>query len=285
MMLAMCGLPASGAITAEFTDGNGTSSVDQWTGIAGDGWAGGWTSLLPTGDSATVTSTTPLNGAGDNYLSVTDSTAGGAGNHNIVRSITSFGDVDTSQKYTIRWKWRFDGSVTDMEGGAFNDRIHFYGNNGNTNGTSATNSWVVGWASADAGTLTVFDDHWYFFDNNTGTAFNTSNQIDTGIGLTAGVVYEFVVTVDPAAGTYDASIDDGTDNFSATGLTFRNGLTGQFNSLHFGTNTSDGSFDSSYALDSVTISAVTVVPSPTALPAGLLMLGAMAMRRRCGDHA
>lgn len=279
-MLMFASPSARGAITAEFTGGNGTASVDQWTGIGGDGWTGGWTSLLPSGDSATVTNTAPLNGAGDNYLSVADSTAAGAGNHNIARTITSFGDVDTSQPYTIRWKWRFDGDVAAMEAGGFNDRIHFYGNNGTTNGTSSSNSWVIGWASADAGALTVHDDHWYFFDNNTGTAFNTDNQVDTGLGLIAGVVYEFVVTVDPAAGLYDASIDDGVNNFSAASLKFRNGLTGQFNSLHFGTNTTDGATDSSYALDSVNISAVTVVPTPAALPAGILMLGAMAMRRR-----
>ena len=280
MMLMLVSPAARGAITAEFTDGNGTSTVDQWTGVGGSGWTGGWTSFLPSAATATVTTASPLNGAGDDYLAVTDPTTSSVGNHIIARTITSFGDVDTAAKYTIAWKWRFDGDVAAMEAGGFNDRIHFYGNNGTTNGTSTSNSWIVGWASSDSGSLTVHDDHWYFYDNNVSNGFVVDNQVDTGIGLTAGVVYDFVVTVDPVNGTYDASIDDGTSSFSASGMTFRNATPGQYNSLHFGTITSNSATDSSFSLDSITISAATVVPTPAALPAGLMMLSLIAFNRR-----
>jgi hypothetical protein len=264
------------AIVANFDDGNTANTIDTFTDSkGGGGWVGGWaTPAGASGLTRIVSTAAPLEGAGDPYLSVTSNATPVSGNRTISRQFTDFGAIDPGNKYTINWKWRFDGDVADLT--VFDDRIHFFGDNGSTGGTSTGASWLIGWAAADGGSgLNVHEGNWYFFDNNGSTAFNTANMVDTGLGLVAGEVYEFFVNVDPTTGTYDATIILGGTSFSATGLTFRNGLTGEFNHLHFGASASAASDDTSFSLDSLSIS----VPEPSS---ALIALAAapLLMRRR-----
>lgn len=258
-------------IVARFDDMNTANKIDTYTDSkGGGGWVGAWAN--PAGAvTATVSTAAPLQGAGDPYLSVT---GGDAGNRTISRQFTDFGAVDPGKSYTVNWKWRFDGDVADMTG--FGDRIHFYGDSSSIGGTGASASWLIGWVGADGGTgLDVYQGNWYFFDNNGSTAFNIGNMVDTGLGLVAGEIYEFFVNVDPTTGTYSARIILGNTEFSAAGLTFRNGSTGEFNHLHFGTVASVAGDDTSFSLDSLSIS----VPEPTS---ALIALAAapLMMRRR-----
>ncbi|QNN21934.1 hypothetical protein HED60_06500 [Planctomycetales bacterium ZRK34] len=257
-------------IVANFDDGNTANTIDTYTdSTGGGGWANGW--INTAGNvSATVSTTTPLEGAGDPYLSVS---GGDTGNRTIARQITDFGSIDPGKTYTINWKWRFDGDVSDLS--VFEDRIHFFGDNGTEGGTGSGASWLIGWVAADGGGNNIHDGNWYFYDNNGSSSFNTGNMVDTGLGLVADEVYEFFVTVNPLTGMYDATIIVGGTEFTATGLTFRNGLTGEYNYLHFGTSASSGTDDTSFSLDSLSIS----VPEPgTALIA--LAVAPMLIRRR-----
>src|SRR5689334_15758934 len=60
-------------LTLDFAGGNGTSSVDQYQGIAGSGWNTAWSQSIGAqtdNASLTVTNTSPLYSGGGNYLNI-----------------------------------------------------------------------------------------------------------------------------------------------------------------------------------------------------------------------
>ncbi len=263
-------------IVAHFDRGNGTTYVDQFTGAAGRGWTAGWST--DGGLSATVATANPLAGPGDPYLEVVST---GIGDTNVVREFEQYGGVDPAQPHRIQWQWRFDGDLADMT--VFDDRIHFFGSDSGATGTSTASSWIVGYTSADRGGNDVHDGNWYFYDGADGNGFAKENMVNTGMTLTPGAIYEFDVWVYPQLGLYNASMFDGTDSFSAYGLTFRNGLTGEFNILRFG-GKGNAAGDLAFSLDSLVISQV---PEPATWGMGLsaAVLGAALLGRMGGRRS
>ncbi|MBI1368713.1 MAG: hypothetical protein GC162_08695 [Planctomycetes bacterium] len=263
------------AIKADFYSSDETFDQDSdgfATAGSGDGWNAGWG--YTGGGSGTTTTTAPLSGTNDPYLKVTQTGTG-----LVRRQMTNYDDVDLSKQHMIEWTWRYDGTQADVDAmNNFNNRINFFGDDSLEGSTSASNSWLIGVVGADSGGNDVFEKDWYFFDNNGSTAFNKTNMVDVGFGLTAGATYSFKVILNPNTGTYSAYISDGVNSFWADNLTYRNGLTNFIsNELHFGINANTGSDVTSFSLDSVHI---TALPAPAALPAGLALMGMLVGRRR-----
>jgi hypothetical protein len=265
--------PANYAIRADFARGSGTTFVDQLTGIAGRGWGGAWTGAgLGT---SSVTSANPLDLSDPNHLSVV---ATGAGDRTLRRNYESYGSVDPSLPHRISWRWRYDGDVSQMT--SFADRIHFFGDDAAMNGTDSGNSWSIGWVGADQVGNDIYEGKWYFYNRVISAAFAKENMVNTGMDLVAGRIYDFDVTLYPALGKYDATIFDGLSAFSAQGLTFRSGLPGQYNYLHFGGSRSATDTSWAFSLDSVVISAIPEPATLTMLALAGLALAAMQRRQR-----
>jgi len=255
--------PAS--IEANFTRGVGTTYVDQRNGVAGRGWKGQWWGA-GTGSSSVI-ATDPLDPADPNYLNVV---ATASGDRVVYREYESYGLVDAAAPHRISWKFRYDGDLGQMN--SFDDRLAFFADDEGIGGTNAGNSWIIGWIAADRSGNDIHEDQWYFYDRGANSDFVKENMVNTGIGLETGRVYDFEVWVYPESGQYDATIFDGLSTFSAKGLTFRNGTTGEFNVLHFGGARSGGNSSWAFSLDAVTVS---VVPEPSTL--AMLALGAVAL--------
>ena len=260
-------------VVADFDAGNSSTAVDGYRGAPGKGWATAW-SPYDTGSITTVTTANPIEGTDDPYLSLV---ANHSGDHTMRRQYQQYADVDPALPHRITWKWRFDGDMADAT--LFEDRIHFFGDDGAESGSNLGNSWLISWTPA-AGTsmYTVPDREWWFFDGAASNAYDAANMVPSSIGIEAGTVYEFEVMVYPALGLYDASVTNGTDTFSALGLTFRNGTPGVYDWLHFGGKSSANTDDWAFSLDSVRV----YVPEPATMAILLGGLGVLARRRRRG---
>lgn len=264
-------------VTAEFSDALGTSTafVDAYQGQAGAGWATAWAAAVATSNTlaGTVTNTSPLLGGG-NYLSLT--AAGNAGTKSATRRIDG-AVIDLTQPYTVAWKFRLETSTASFN--VFNDRVHIGADTASNAGTGTGNSWLVGVVGASSDTNTVFPGTWYFFDYNGSNTFNTGNMFDTGLALTQGRVYSFLIEVNPATRSYSAQIDDGVNPpVSAANLGFRNNSTAATPFLMFGGNTSENGESLGFSIDGVVVDQI---PEPGA--AGLLAAGGFGLavlRRR-----
>lgn len=117
-------------VVANFSGGTGTTGVDQWTGAAGSGWTGGWTTGASNASDVTfsgeVKSDTPLSTGGGSYLSFSYArNAGTSGNRaGFSRQVSTTGEsaaVDLTQAYTVSFQLRFD-SLTGW--GQTSDQIY-----------------------------------------------------------------------------------------------------------------------------------------------------------------
>ncbi|HSI34485.1 MAG: PEP-CTERM sorting domain-containing protein [Phycisphaerae bacterium] len=272
---AVCApLSARAAIVADFTDGNGSTLPDQWTGSVGSGWQTAWSSAGTTTGTGVV-NTSPLGGGG-NYLQVVDNTTTTPAY--IRRQYATSGDVDIAQPYRVSLRYRFDGTMAEFTD--FNDRLAIFGDTGAVTSSATSNTWLLGVAGGNTGAgagQSVFAGRWYMFDNNGSNAFATSNMVDTGLTLVGGREYAITVDVDPTTGTYDATIDDGVNPaFTANDLTFRRGAGASAASwFHVSGNATAATDNSAFSLDGVVISAV---PEPST--AALLVIGAGLLGRR-----
>ena len=267
--LVAAGEIASAATLANFDGGNGTATPDQFTGTAGNGWAGAWTGP---NTSSTVTAANPLNGGG-NYLS-SGGTASGV--RNVYRQ---FNSPMANQPHVVSWQWRFDGNFSQFA--SENDRVQFFGDSAAGGSSGASNSWLIG-VTANRPGFGAVNGEFYIFDGTSGSAFDVANMFDTNLVLQDDTIYDFEVIVDPASATYSATISDGVNTVSATGLGFRNGTAGAYDFLGFGVNASATNDDLTFALDSIS---VTAVPEPGSLALwtllGFVAVG-LAWRRRRG---
>jgi hypothetical protein len=221
------------AIVANFADGPGNTSSDQYPGIAGNGWQGGW-SMGTGATGSTTTNTTlatnanPLTVGGDQYLSVTLNT-GTSINDNWTtarRQFGAFDGVDPTKPHTINFDFRPEAKneIPDAE---FRSRYQIFGNSSEPGDTSTATTW---WIVAAAGTTGsaptgVVINNWGFLTNPnplTTPAPTGMNFVDSGITMNANTVYHFQIKVYPASKTYVATVSDGTDTFTSGTLYFRN---------------------------------------------------------------
>lgn len=280
---ALAGVPVVQAevIVANFTEGNGSTFVDQYPGIPGDGWTFQWVAQTAfpsnvgfTGGTPTVVNTVPLNGGG-NYLSVSAQRIEGAGlaGLDVVRSYDTYGDISLTTDHRIEMDYRFDGA-SGFEG----DNISVFAA-GTANpfpqADSAINTWS--WLIRAYGTTTgtAAANTWAVYDGlQDDGAFDVDKFVDTALGLIAGDVYHFIIDVQPALRTWDVTIINTatSESFSTTGLGFNTSLFQTQRILHAAAEIGDGTAGDSlaFSLDSILISVP--VPEPAT---GLLGLGGL----------
>lgn len=239
-------------IIANFTNGNGTASADQYQGVSGSGWASAWsTPNSSTTVAGSVTNTSPLSTSDPNRLGVTLTTSAASGTGAVSRGYQTTGNVATNGIHQITYVFRAD-DLADFSGA--NDYITMTGDNSAKSGTSSTNTWTILAYGAAAGGLSAMT--WGFSDSG-------SPMVDTGISLVQGRAYRFVLVLDPAADSYTASITDLTndDSFTSGTLAFRNTTSNNSSYINIGMKQ-----DTSGDVGKFSIDTVRVTPPPPTAP-------------------
>lgn len=268
--LIAAGNTSKAAIVANFDDGAGSTSVDQYPGVAGDGWGTDW--VTTANASGEILSGSPLNGGG-NYLSVSTSLASSQG---VYRTYTNFDGVDLTKKHVIQFDWRFSGNYDQLDQNT--DRLYISDGTAASNGQASSTAFNIRVHGAARGTANAKE--WAVFDGNQDGADITTadNQwVNTGMTMERDVVYSFTITLDPENRSYDVSIDNGTMTVTVTDLGFNRSTFDVSGTLHFRTLKSTGGDNLTFGFDSVQIAPV---PEPTSL--GLMACAAAMMARRRG---
>jgi hypothetical protein len=257
-------------IVANFTDGTGTSSVDQYNGIVGLGWATPWgtTDQLAPNLNPLVLNTAPINGGG-NYLNVTTTTL----NDNAVgRQFNGLTPSLTPVSFS------FDLRIDSLVGwDNANDYLTVHANNSlSTYNVSAASSFIIRafGASPAAGKNA---NEWLFYNgaSNAG-GYSAANFLNSGMTITAGTTYSFTIINDPATKKYNASIFDGVNTVSASDLGWRSSVASTALALNQRVGNSGDSL--TYSLDNILIQEA---PEPTSISLALLGgLSLIALRRR-----
>lgn len=252
--------PARAAdVVANFTDGNSTALADGYTGTAGSGWLGGWHELDSSSNfSNSVLSSVPLSGGG-NYLSATLNYSG--------TSTTGLGAigrkfdplvVSHTAPYTVSFKLRLENPLLNGS-----DRVLIFGD------VSASYIFSTGAGN----TFTIAGDYnggspiWNVFNGNKAGGGTLTS---TGMAMTPGTVYSFVVTVNPVDRSWTVTIDNGTTQYASATLGFRAGPSANGgNTVYFGAVVRNTSGFINYSVDSVKVSAVTA-STPLTFPAAIV---------------
>ena len=270
---------AKADIVANFTGGDGFESVDQYQGIPGDGWATAWqtnTSASSPGTSLAgfVDESAPMNGGGK-YLS--SFLTGGSGVSKGVeqRQYSSFDNVDIFTPHTVSFDLRLDSDTSTLT--ANTDYFQAF-DRPFTSDFGANGAWLIRASGASVNGITALN--WMFYNGGKdGGAFNAANFVDSGISLVTGLVYHFVIDIDPVNLEYTVSINGSPESAP---MGFRTNTPANLGSLNFGGQVSDAGEILSYSLDSVQVAPV-AVPEPStvalSLCAGVAALGLMRRRR------
>jgi hypothetical protein len=252
------GMPSAlsgGVVAANFDDGAGTSSPDQYPGIAGSGWSGAWTTgNLSSGGITAAIETTPPLGSGGNHLRVAlASTSSDAGIGRAFENGNGTSGVDGTKPVTFEFDVRLDSANSGFT--SSNDYLTIHNNTGLVS-ASGTATWiirVVGGASPQ----------WQVYNGNRdGGSFNAGLLVNSGMPALAGTTYSFTVVADPVSRSYSTTISNGTTDVTVPNMGFRTSATTIGDT--FGTfGKKDSSGDTlAYAIDSIAISGETPPPPP-----------------------
>ncbi|HLA84134.1 MAG TPA: PEP-CTERM sorting domain-containing protein [Thermoguttaceae bacterium] len=298
--LTVMTVPAWSETIAEFADGLTNTAVDGYVGMAGGGWAGPWvegksTTGAPTA-TVTVPTINPLNDqVNDNYLNVqvTGSTTG-TKFFSTMRDYKGTPGVDVTNPYTIDFKYRVNETLTGSSTfTSIDDRYQIFDTTGATS-VGATASWYIG-CYGGAGSYVDADmvGKWLLYDGGghdvpSVTTMLLARQVNTGITVTAGTIYDMHVAVDPTDYTYDVTISSGGtelyNSLTANGGAYAGGLGWRTSAstspgiLGFLGNTTATDDTRKFSVDSIRI-----VPEPSTL--WMVILGGMVLagvRRRRG---
>jgi hypothetical protein len=265
-------------IQANFDDGETTTEVDGWTGMAGDGWEGAWDSYFQsaTGNSQTfqVTDTTPLETGAGNYLNTTfenhrDSSRTAA-------LVTRQFDMTTARSggstLTTSFLYRLDylnkSDMYDVLGGVY-FAANATANGYELQGTTDTSAWGVSTTRESA-------PNFRFLDGATGLD-------ESDIVLYLDDVYEFTFTADYDTQTYVALVKNLTKDLSYTSgtLDFKYKPTGTepvADYLTWGIRLLDG--DPSTRMGTYSLDSVSLTPEPATLVLVAAGFGGVLLRRR-----
>lgn len=258
-MALLAGILTAGAqvLPLDFTDGNGTTSVDQFAGIAGSGWKTAWTTQAGpnvTGFSSTVTNTNPLAGGG-NYLQTNFSVVGtnqGGQWLRLSRQLDSSA-ISLSSPVMYSFTLRPDSTVSNSF-----ETFTIFSGTAATNNTGGGDTWKI---TADGG-------GWNVYTGNTLVALGK-----VGAAMLSGTTYQFNIYSDPLTKTWSLTINNLTNNstVSSSVLNWRTTASVENSFLNFISQSgSESAATFGYSLDSLT-----VIPEPSTV--ALLALGGAAV--------
>ncbi|WP_043583064.1 PEP-CTERM sorting domain-containing protein [Geminisphaera colitermitum] len=294
-LFAFSTLAKAVTLTLDFADGEGTSSVDQWTGKNGGVWRNAWaiknavTDGSATFASTGVSNTSPLYTGGGNHLKfVMDTTAITSGSRSAAAIRKLETDViDLARTITYSFYFRLENDPSTITASSYRGPQYAIFADTSTNGVASTgsgNTWLIQTTST-AGNSTSY---WELGDGN-GTG--SSTLVKTTMKAEAGVTYFFTVVSDPATRTWTVSINNGSTTYDSVtaGLTldYRSiaaDNAGQWLQFAIKDLTADNTESLAYSLDHITVSQADapVVPEPmtTALFLGAGAFLAVAIIRR-----
>jgi hypothetical protein len=271
-------MPAHGETIANF-DGGGsladpvTDVVDAYPGMDGGGWDAGWNTYTNHSTySIDTIDTTPLGTGTGNYLDVamTPTASSGTGRYaSLSRSYAA--GIDVALSHSIDFSLRVNEDTVNGTFTTSTDRYQLFDAPVYAQGTAGTNcSWILGCYGGSATWLDASKvGHWVVFngDNNL-TSFTDERNLDTGITVSQGTVYDFHIDIDAESKTWDVTIGSGgTTLYDSTtnnpdGLGWRNADATVAGLPHFSTYGDTTADTRAYSLDSLRI---TQVPEPSTL--------------------
>lgn len=261
-------------VKAGFTDGNGAGSVDQFPGITGLGWSGGW-STLAAGDlthdsnTPTVTTAAPLN-AGGNYLkvcinneNVSPQTYSGGGIGRQYVNYAALDPIDHSQINLARvHRVEFDYRVDSKAGWGSGDAINIFDSfqmNPLLQSGSDSWTWLIRVLGASQGGGVA--NKWAVYNGpRNGAAYDAARLVDTGMAVVDGHVYHITVDIRPATRTWAVRFEDvtaGTSTALFDNLGFNDNDTAAAGRLIFSGQMSTVNDEINYSVDGIAIGPVT----------------------------
>jgi hypothetical protein len=251
-----------------FTDGTGTSSVDQYTGTAGSGWSSAWSATFHSqtlNGLATLSSSAPLVSGGGNYLRVTYDTQATVTTSAIGRVARQWDS--TAISLTSAVILQFDVRLLTDSGSA-NQTVNFFGSSTSASSTSSNDSWKI----SSSG------DGWYVYNGTTALSLGTGQ-------VKATDTWHFTVTIDAVADTYSVAAQNLTTSSilytSIATLALRNGADSSLSWLNFNSSANASLTNRGFELDNVSVTSAIPEPSTAALlTGGAMMIGAILRRRR-----
>lgn len=252
-----------GAVVAlDFSDGNGTTSVTQYTGIAGNGWKTAWQQSFGADTSsgqATVMDESSLIVGGGNYLHVTYDAGSGSNRSVRVSRQWDITSVSLTNPFTIDFDFRSDTTVSNNS-----QTFLIFGSSAAASTTGSSDSWKI---SADGG-------GWHVFDNNTTLASFSTPAVGTA-------TWHVSITIDVVTDTWSVSLTNLSTSiaYTASDLALRNGADASLSWINFVSNGGQSQSDRGFSLDNIAIRSVIPEPSSIALTLGGILLCGVIIRR------
>jgi hypothetical protein len=222
-------------VVARFTDGNSTTAVDGYTGIAGNGWRDAWQVRANAGATATATAVTSTDagynelkpGQSGTYLKTEAAHTGEASFAGLTRSYKAIDHgIDWSKKHSIQFSVRIDENLS-QDFNHVDDRYQFSEiDNGFNNDESST--WTVACYGGSNDVIANADDVgvWTFYDGDRdGGARLAENNVASDVAVVVGQVYDFTIIMDPETQSYIGTVSNGTDTFTTETLGWRTDAT------------------------------------------------------------
>jgi hypothetical protein len=233
---------------ARFTDGS-PFAVDQWTGIAGDGWDGGWAN--PGVLNALVDDFTPVNGSG-NYLSVL---ANKTSDSSFGRDFDGITAVPVSGPVAFSFDIRMDELGADWDAAGDYLSIHSPSSNASSYNPSNLSTFIIrAFGASPAAGLNA--NEWLLYDGAADGSFDVANFKSSGMTLSEGATYHFTVVSNPATKKYDVTVSNGTQTVTVKRLGWRAATASDH--LAFNHKVSVGGDSYAYSLDNILINSTTV---------------------------
>lgn len=213
-------------VAARFNDGNSTTAVDAYAGMAGNGWNTAWQTKVNDADYASITPTVvtssdlgynPIKAGTGNYLQMvaqggTNASSSNPGQAGVGRDYgcINANGIDWTKKHTVSFTVRIDEDLSTFTG--FYDRYQFVDAPAVAASTGSSCTWeICAFGNTGTGITEDMVRQWVFIDGS-------STYVDSNIDLTAGGVYDFTVVIDPSDKTYDVSVSNGATTASFADL-------------------------------------------------------------------
>ncbi len=225
-LLGLSALAATAQITNTFTDGEGSTTSDQYPGTAENGWVEGWNFQFGVNSGAAgffgtdpiVTNTNPLFASG-NYFNW-----GMANSESSMRrKFVSTGDLNSGLAHIVEFDLRMDSFLGTFTSASDGVSICTRRTLGTDVGGNAT-FWIRAQAANDGSAPLAKAGSWNFYDGGALSSSDASGNFTNSAGVVPfaiGRAYRFKVQLNPVTKTYVGSVTDGTNTFTTAQLRYK----------------------------------------------------------------